>query len=251
MTEVNESMSEAGEQPPAAEGEMRPYTTQDYIRLVESISDEGLQEYMQAEKDFVANIPDASRRTLVDLGAGYGRVLDVMARSARNAIGVELNPDMLAELQRRAAQYPNVSAVGGYMQELPELLDREDVVSPVLLSLQNTLGTIEGDYEGVLNAMRSVAKEHGGAVVLSLFRQGGLRDWGVSMYEKISDMVGTPDLERIDFDAGLFVTTTGYTSTWWRDSDIEDLIDFFGGNVAREVWESGYALLQLDLPRHG
>lgn len=223
---------------------LRPYTTEQYIRLVESIRDPTLQRQMDLEASFLTSVSDPSERTFIDLGAGYGRVLPTIATTARNTICVELNDKMLSELHRRSSRYPHVAMIKGPIQSLPELLDGHDVVRPVLLILQNTLGTIEGDREGVLEAMREVAQSHHGSVVLSLFRAQALGDWGIRMYRLISEMVGEPDLDRTDFDAGFFVSVSGYTSKWWTDAEVEELKQYFGGNDVRELREREFVVFE-------
>lgn len=228
---------------------LRPYTTEQYIRLVEGIGDEILQRYMQVEVQFLTSTKEAEKRTFIDLGAGYGRVIPPLAPVARNTICVELNDKMIDELRRRAAASPRVSLITGRMQELPALLQTEDVVRPVLMILQNTLGTIEGSRPGVLSAMRDVATRHEGTVVLSLFRASALKTWGVSMYHLISEMVGRPDEAATDFDTGLFVSTTGYTSKWWTDDEVDGFIEHFGGEVLREVREPEFLIMELGVAR--
>lgn len=224
---------------------LRPYTTEQYIRLVEGIGDATLQRYMQVELQFLTSTTEADRRTFVDLGAGYGRVIPEIAPRARNTICVELNDKMIDELRRRAAASPRVSLITGRMQQLPSLLGDEDVVRPVFMILQNTLGTIEGSRSGVLTAMREAATHYGGTVVLSLFRASALETWGVSMYRLISEMVGRPDETATDFDRGLFVSTTGYTSKWWTDDEVGGFIEHFGGGVLREVREPEFLIMEL------
>jgi hypothetical protein len=68
------------------------------------------------------------------------------------------------------------------------------------------------------------------------------------MYSLISEMVGFPDLEATDFDGGQFVSTTGYTSKWWTDDEVDGLVEYFGGRVVREVREPEYVMVELAVP---
>lgn len=232
---------------PNEETELRPYTTEQYIRLVEGIADGTLQRYMQAELEFIGSSRDAPNRTFIDLGAGYGRVVPYLAQGVRNTVCVELNDKMIGELQRRAESWPRVTLLTGRIQDLPSLLADEDIVRPVLMILQNTLGTIEGSRAAVLSAMREVAGGLDGSVILSLFRAPALEGWGVSMYSLISEMLGRPDRAATDFDGGLFVSTSGYTSKWWTDDEIGGLVEYFGGDVVREVREAEFVILEIDV----
>jgi len=226
---------------------LRPYTAEKFIRLVEGAADDRLQAYMEAEAAFLAEEPDASERSFIDMGAGYGRALPTLAPIAGHVTCVEFNPQMFGELERRSALYRNVALVNGDMQELPSLLSAADRFRPVVIILQNTLGTVDGDRSRVLAAMRDVATRHSGSVIVSLFRAGALCNWGVEMYSALSEMVGKPDLERTDCAAGVFVSQSGYTSKWSTDSDVDEIKAFFGGRVLREVREPEFVIFEIGL----
>ena len=65
---------------------MRKYTAEKYINLVENTDDDILQSYMKAEIDVLSKVKDSKKKTFIDLGAGYGRVLRELAKIARNVI---------------------------------------------------------------------------------------------------------------------------------------------------------------------
>jgi len=238
-------MADTSETAAPDQGKIRPYTAERYKRLVEDSPNKGLRAYMEAEREFLASVEDASSRTFVELGAGHGRAVPLFAEVARNAICVELNQDMLAELRARSERHGNVTVIDGDVQHLPHLLQGLDVVAPVVALLQNTLGTIEGDDRRVLSAMKQVAKASGGDVILSLFRQGALAGWGMAMYEQLGEMIGEPDPDGTDFQAGVFASRTGYVSKWWTDEEVEEMAAFFGGQRVREVVEDAFVVLQL------
>lgn len=226
---------------------MRKYTAEKYIKLVENIDDPILQYLMKAEIDIISKVKDSKNKTFIDLGAGHGRILPDLVRIARNVISIELNPDMLGELKKRTEMYENASIIEGDIQELSKLLERADVQSPVLLLIQNTLGTIEGDYKKVLSEMKSVAQKYKGEIIISLFRQESLKDWGIKMYSKIQEMVGEPDLEKTDFEKGIFVSKTGYTSKWWNSAEIEEIKNYFGGKMVNKIQTPYFSIIHISL----
>jgi SAM-dependent methyltransferase len=134
---------------------MRDYTAEKYRSLVEETRDPRLRNFMDKELAFIARVPHAQRRTFVDLGAGHGRVVGDLAQLGGNVIAIEINPDMYRGLAERAASFPNVKTVCGDILELGHLLEDETIVQPVFLILQNSLGTIEGDYGELLSVVRS------------------------------------------------------------------------------------------------
>lgn len=181
---------------------MRDYTADKYRELVEEWSDPDFQDWQKTELDIITGVSDAENKTFIDLGAGYGRLTPGIARIARNVISIEINPGMLGELKRRSATYENAVVIQGDMQELVELLKNQDVKNPVLLLLQNTLGTIEGKYKNVLSAMEEAAAKYQGEIIISLLKQEAQKDFGLRLYTHIQEMTGEPDLEKTDFEGG-------------------------------------------------
>jgi len=224
---------------------MRQYTAEKYIRLVENIDDSILQAHMKAEIDVISKVKDSKNKTFIDLGAGYGRVLSDLAKIGRNIISIEINPDMIRELKQRTKIYKDAVVIEGDIQDLSKLLEKEGIKNPVLLLIQNTLGTIEGDYKKVLSKMKAVTKKYKSEIIISLFRQESLKDWGIKMYSKIQEMVGEPDLEKTDFEKGLFASKTGYTAKWWTLAEIKEIKDFFGGKVVKEVLTTNFAIIHI------
>jgi 16S rRNA A1518/A1519 N6-dimethyltransferase RsmA/KsgA/DIM1 with predicted DNA glycosylase/AP lyase activity len=100
---------------------MRSFSAALYERLLERSADPILQAHMRAEELVLANISEARNATVVDLGAGYGRILPILAHRIKHVVAVEINPAMLGELQRRAQHYPNVTVVEGDFNRLREL----------------------------------------------------------------------------------------------------------------------------------
>lgn len=223
---------------------MRKFEAEKYKRLVEEWDDPVIQRHEEDEIKLIKNIRDSKQRTFIDLGAGYGRVLPKTAEIAGNVIAIEINPNMYNELEKRALHYENVEVVLGDIIHLETLLKEKDVREPVLLVLQNTLGTIEGNYRDVLEQMRLVVEKYQGDVVLSLYRQQALRGWGIMTYEHGQEMNGEPDLEKTDFNKGFFISKTGYTSKWWTDEEIEGFKSFFGGKLLQQIKEDQYWIFQ-------
>ena len=226
---------------------MRKYTTEKYIKLVENIDDSILQSHMKAEVCVISKVKDSKKKTFIDLGAGYGRILQDLVKIARNVISIDINLDMLKELKRRTKKYKNAKVIEGDIQELQKLLEKADVKNPVLLLTQNTLGTIEGDYKKVLSEMKAVAQKYKGEIIISLFRQESLKDWGIKMYSKIQEMVGNPDLQKIDFKKGIFISKTGYEAKWWNLTEIEEIKNYFGGEIVNEILTPYFSIIHISL----
>jgi tRNA G37 N-methylase Trm5 len=185
----------------SALGKSSAHYTADNYRTVEESKDKGLQRYMSVERGAITeDIDNASERTFVDLGAGYGRVVPYVSKVAHNVIAIELNSSMFAKLKANAKTQANVEPVFGDVMDLSEILAARHVNKPVIMLLQNTLaviggvGNIQAQHE-LLKKMRKFAIEHGGEIVLSLFKQEALESMGVPMYETFS-FAGEVDLGK-------------------------------------------------------
>jgi SAM-dependent methyltransferase len=208
-----------------------------------------MQHFMRDEEYYLKTVPDAEDKTFVDLGSGYGRVVPLLSRIGRDVIAVEVNPVMYEGLEEEASWHGNVTAVQADFLKLPEILPPE-LRRPVFLILQNSLGTIEGgDPQEALDVVVREARQRQGELVLGLFRQPALREWGVNeLYgaPERAAVIGHVDPERTDLENGLFVTDTGYTSKWWTDEDLDRIRDM--GHVFRGAMTNEYALLHLTFP---
>lgn len=222
---------------------MRDYTDEKYIELIEKTKDPVLRRFMETEVREIENVKEAYQKTFVDLGAGHGRVLPHLAKRGHNVISIELNPGMLIELRKRSSLFQNSTVIQGDFTKLSQLLEDQHVQKPVLLLLQNTLGTIEGVWKKVLSEIRKVAKERDGEVILSLFRKAALPTYGIKLYNSIQEMTGAPDVGKTDFTKGKFVSKTGYTSKWRSDDEIQEIKQYFGGTVLNEIWEEEFYIL--------
>jgi SAM-dependent methyltransferase len=226
---------------------MRKYTAEKYIELVENIDDDILQSHMRAEIEVISKVQNAKNKTFIDLGAGYGRVLPNLVKIAKNVISIELNPSMLIELKKRTKRYKNAIVIEGDICKLSHLLKKANIQKPVLLLLQNTLGTIEGDYKKVLSEMKLIGKKYNGEIIISLFRQESLKNWGMKLYSKIKEMVGEPDLQKTNFKRGIFVSKTGYTSKWWNSKEINKLKIFLGGEIVNEICTPQFCVIHIKI----
>ena len=220
-----------------------------YFDLFEKWDDPVMQAHFRDEFKIISKVKNPDKKTFIDLGAGYGRVLSNISKIAMNVISIDIDEDMFKELNRRKRSYKSTTAIKGNIAELSKVLDKlegVEIVNPVLLILQNTLGTIEeGNWRDVLREMRKVARDYKGEVILSLYRQKALKGWGLMTYYHGKEMNGEPDLEKTDFSKGQFVSKTGYTSKWWKDSEIEDMKRFFGGTILNEVVANEYWIIHL------
>jgi SAM-dependent methyltransferase len=225
---------------------MRKFTPGKYRRLLELTNDQILRAHMAAELEIINSIEHPQEKTFIDLGAGYGRLTGHLAGIAKKVISVEINPAMLRQLRKVSQGVQNASVIKGDFTRLSSILLPEGIEKLVFLLMQNTLGTLEGaNAEGVFLELNRIAKPTNGEIVISLFRQEALHDWGMQFYQGIQEMSGAPDLEKTDFLSGLFVSETGYTSKWRSKAEIESMIKTLEARVLHEIWSDQYCVLHL------
>lgn len=221
------------------------WTVDAYRELVEQTQNPMLKDYQQTEADFIKSVilhPEG--KTYVDIGAGYGRTIPLM-RPAKKAIAIELDSNLFPELERQSNPYPNIEPVQADANELAEILKDRQVANPVLLCLQNSIGTWKGNYRKILEEMRQVAQSKNGEIVLSLFSQEGLKDEGVPMYKTLVPLVGEYNPEATDTKRGVFRSKSGYKSQWWTPEQRKDIKQFLGGTVSDEKAAKSYDLLHI------
>lgn len=226
---------------------MREYTSEKYIKLTEKKPNPILKKQMDAEQNIINSVASPKKKTFIDLGAGHGRLTPSLLNIARNVISIEINPDMLPELKKRSLKFKNCRVIEGDMTKLSKILEKEDVTNPVLLLVQNTIGTIEGSSQKLLQEMKKVAEKYKGEIIISFFRAESLKSWGLKLYSEdvARAIVGEIDSKKTDINKGLFVSKTGYTSQWRNKKEIEQIKSFFGGKVLHETWTDKWCVLHL------
>ncbi len=224
---------------------MRKYTDQQYIKLVENIDDNILQSMMKKEIEMIENIKDSKKKTFVDLGAGHGRLTPILGKISKNVLSIEINPNMLPELKRRSSKFNNAKVIQGDITKLSQILKNEKVKNPVLLLVQNSFGTIEGSSKAVLKEIKKVFKKDGGEIVISFFKAESLKNWGLKLYPKASEMVGEPDLNKLDLEKGIFVSKTGYTSKWRFKAEVKEILNFLGGDLISKSETPNWIILHI------
>lgn len=224
-----------------------------YKNLVEETSNPFLKEYEDVEKDYIENkIENPQNKTFIDVGAGGGRALPFIAPPrSRNVIAVEYDPQMLTGLKQRVEEegFSDITAVQGDANHLSEVLRGQDVVSPVVMCLQNSLGTWIGNADKAIIEMRKAAQDYHGEVIISILHQEALRNHGVEMYRSFqkdkADWPGEIDLEKTDFEKGIFRTKSGYLSKWRTKEEREAVRQSLGGKLVGLIEHPGFSILHL------
>jgi SAM-dependent methyltransferase len=203
------------------------------------------QRYQMLESTFATSMPNLSNRTVLEAGAGYGRVLPTVARGAKQVLAVELDDGMYAMLEKHAGAYPNVTPINGDYTQLDELVAGMDLARPVILSLQNTLGTTMGSWLEGARAMRHVAEKGRGDVVASVLNAEAFACFGIELYGRLIEFTGAIDEAKTDFHSGRFVSVDGYVSQWFTPEMRQQLLKTLGGTLETEVRAALFTILHV------
>lgn len=222
------------------------WPVEDYIRVVENSTHPLMKGYEEDELRYLqTQIENSGHKTIIDVGAGYGRVLPHLVHLFRNFIGVEINNQMFDELEKRVQKYSNAQAIKGDADNLYSLLSSSNIARPVLVCLQNSFGTWEGDYKKAFLEMRKNAEEKAGEIIVSSWRGELFRDFAIDIYSSLKAVVGKPDSEKSDFSKAIFKSKTGYVSKWWLPEEREEIKKLLGGKTVREILGTPYFIIHV------
>lgn len=211
---------------------MRDFDPYKYIELIENTEIEAVRKYMSDEIDFFLLTENLNHRCIIDLGAGYGRLVDYIASNVKNGLFVEINEKMFTELSKRVEKHNNSKAVLADITNHTSFYPAS-LSSPLFLLLQNSLGTIEGSWVKVLEEINSSCEKYEGDLIISFLRSNLMTSVGVEVFVSLSNMVGNIDYQKSDLENGYLVTDTGYTAKWWSDDETVEIISLLGGRVVR------------------
>lgn len=193
-----------------------------YIKLIEESKISSLQKYIAEEKMFITHAIENRDKDIIDLGSGYGRLLELLVNYGRRNIFIELNSQMFYELQNRSLLTKNTQVINGDITLLDKY-EYKDTSNPLFLLTQNTIGVVEGGWKKAIEALKRVFIGQKREVIISFLKQSALEREGIKIYEELSPMLGMPDYEKIDFNNGIFVAQGGYTAKWWKEEDISNI----------------------------
>ncbi len=183
-------------------------------------------------------------KTLVELGAGYGRAIDESSMRYGKTIAIELDSAMHQYLSQKYSGRKDIKVIKGDATKLRELTPKAE--RPVVTILQNSLGTWAGDWRKALREAIAFAKENSGEVVLSLFMRESLPTWGLSLYNYFAPLVGEYDAENSRLERGDFATKAGYHNHWWGRGERRAIKKLFSGAKVSIKSTEQYWILHAD-----
>lgn len=226
---------------------MRKYNPEKYIKLVENTNNPLLKQFMEDEKQFVLNINDLQSKTIIDLGAGHGRAINFIKNNFFSYYGIEINEEMYSYLKSNESQYSGVKTINGDITCLRKILEEYEINfdNVLFLLLQNTIGTIEGETQHLLNELRHIMSNNNSELVISFFKSNKLPTLGFEMFCELEEMVGIADKQLCDFSNGIFRSQLGYEAKWWNSIEIKSVLNQIGVKTFSKIDREAYCIYHL------
>lgn len=216
-----------------------------YSELFDNWSNAVMISHRNNEIKLIKTVLNRENRLFIDLGAGYGRTEVNIHNYVGEIIAIEIDRGMYKALVNNTKKFKNVQPILGDITKLMIILKNIELDHPVILLLENTLGSVVGNWKDIVKQIRETVEERGGELILSLYRKRALPDWGLMSYWYGKEMNGEPDMKKTDFDKGIFVSKTGYISKWWGDEDIELIKKRLKLRTIREIVKNEYWVMHL------
>jgi ubiquinone/menaquinone biosynthesis C-methylase UbiE len=190
---------------------------QDHFARWLEVKDVELNAALKAEEKFIAKrVHNGS--TLLDVGCGTGRLLEVLAKSLSRAVGIDYKKKMLDMAEKKLKGFHNIELLEANVYKIPFPDDSFDYV----ICTCNTFGNF--DQPGVaLDELLRVVKPNG-EVILGVYSENAL-PVQLRTYRAIGLIVDRYDSEKVK-------THEGLVSKRFSRATLEELAKAHGANAA-------------------
>jgi len=172
-------------------------------------------QYLDAEIDFVGQSLHG-REKVLELGAGYGRIMKRLAPLCQAVVGIDISEDSLLFGKEYLKEYPNCRLE---LMDAHELAYRGDF--DVVICLQNGLSSLKGQPSDIVS--RSLdALLPGGRAYFSTYSPR-FWDFRLAWFKEQAErgLLGEIDLEKTS--NGTIVCKDGFVATTFSREDLEGL----------------------------
>ncbi len=188
----------------------------EFIIRCQQLAPPRIRALMQAEEEFLRSLPETAE-SLLDVGCGSGRILEVLAEHTWILGGIDLVRANLLHSRKRIKGGGDLLLVQGDALRLPF----RDSSFAAVTAMINTLGNFGADQQALLAEMRRVGRKVV-AGCYSLEAEDAQREWyGILQAE---GLLGPEDKARSD--RRRFVSQDGYVSERFDEARLREL---FGG----------------------
>jgi 2-polyprenyl-6-hydroxyphenyl methylase/3-demethylubiquinone-9 3-methyltransferase len=173
-----------------------------------------VRQYLKAEIDFVKkNL--SSIQSVLELGAGYGRIIKELAPCCKSIVGIDLSPESVELGKDYLKDYPNASIVEMDVQQIkfPEPFD-------VILCLQNGLSAMRADYSIIHKILDNVAA--GGTAYFSSY---SIKFWNYRLkwFEEQASKGLLGEIDYTKTKSGVIICNGGFKATFHSPEDFKKI----------------------------
>ena len=189
----------------------RFYETFDFERMIDKKSPELIQEFLDGEIEFI-NKHIKNNSSILEIGCGYGRLLQILAKNSKKVIGIDFSKNMVNLSKNNLGNHQNV---------IIELMDAnklsfKDNSFDYVVCLDNSFGNMPKIEQEVINEMKRVCKI-GGEIIISVFSDNA-KNTQMENYQRIG-------LTNIKDDGQAIQTTEGLYSRRFSDLELKELFN--------------------------
>lgn len=191
------------------------------LRRVYDIASPRVRQYLQAEIDFVLTRMNPEDRVL-ELGCGYGRVLDRMAEKSHKVFGIDTS---LASLEMCLVRHQGRPPYGLAAMDALQLGFRQGSFD-VLVCIQNGISAFKVDPLALIQEALRVIR-HGGLALFSSYAEcfwSERLDWFQAQADE--GLLGKIDKKKTG--NGVIVCEDGFQATTMGPTEFAELVRFLG-----------------------
>lgn len=171
-----------------------------------------IQQYFEAEIDFVRRQLTGRERVL-EVGAGYGRIVRALAPCCASILGMDISPDSVILGKEYLKDFPNADMVEMDVHHM-----HFDQIFDVTLCLQNALSAMRADDQVIQNILGLLSP--GGTAFFSTY-SANFWAWRIAWFQEQADkgLLGELDLEKTK--DGVIVCKDGFRATTQTPEEYE------------------------------
>ena len=171
-----------------------------------------IRQYFEAEIDFVRRQLTGRERVL-EVGAGYGRIVRALAPSCASILGMDISPDSVILGKEYLKDFPNADLVEMDVHHM-----HFDQSFDVTLCLQNALSAMRADDQVIQNILGLLSP--GGTAFFSTY-SANFWAWRIAWFQEQADkgLLGELDLEKTK--DGVIVCKDGFRATTQTPEEYE------------------------------
>lgn len=193
--------------------------------------------YLDKEIEFVQS-QLSKDDVILELGAGYGRIMKQLAASAKFIYGIDISEDSVAFGQAYLSDFSNCKLSVADVYQFDSGTEKYDSV----LCLQNGLSAIKGDVKELIDLSLRILKNNGKAY----FSSYSEKFWEVRLawFQEQADKGLVGEIDYVKTGDGKIVCIDGFTASTFSAEDLKNLGMASGCNfIIQEIDDSSLFLI--------